>query len=494
MATAAEPGRRLRTACDRCYRLKERCTRLSIAHSCARCDRLDLSCATVRPQRPAGRRPHRSPGDHRRDSGRSSSQAGTNEAADVSPNPPPLDIGAWLRGVPHLRREEREKLLFFLGRPENLDCCVVSPNFRDAEQRSLAAPLATALPVLKDAYLACAGALKLIQPPHPPVHAAELEVEVEVSDEDVNLRHALAAMTTLRALPVATPQDAALCLTLGVSLALFVYSAIGQGVYEISRHCLSVAKPFVEMDTLDSDAEQWLTFLVLFEMTDCLVHRRRPTIRLPAQGRLSGGSAVDRHLGLCAPLLSFYHDLCVVSHSLANTTDASYMALIEEQLGRIQADVQAWQPSQPDRFVERFDTAEVVHLLAQARLYRLAALLVGHRLRCAFGEQDGQADIWATEIMTELELARRITGRSTRCVTLPFVAAAIEMRDPAARVKALRDTDEYVDQFTPVVQRATKTFLSRVWRDRDRKLTASWFDSTCKPCVVLASIDKALFG
>lgn len=482
MAPAAKAGRRLGTACDRCYRLKERCERPSVTDSCARCNRLDLSCATVRPPRPAGRRPHRKPGNCRRDSGPMSSLPGVNGVADTSP--PLFDIAIWLAGSSHLRQEEKEKLLFLLGRPENLDCYVVSPNFRDAEQRSLAAPLPAALPVLKDAYLACAGALKSMHP----------DLAAEVADQDVNLRHASTAMTTLRALPVASPQDAALCLTLGISLALFVYSAIGQGVYEISRHCLSMARPFVETDTLDSDAQPWLTFLVLLETTECLVHRQRPTIRLPTQGRLSEGSAVDRHLGLCAPLLSCYHDLCVVSHSLANTTDASYMALIEEQLRRIQADVQAWQPSQPASFLEQFNSAEVVHLLAQARSYRLAALLVGHRLRCVFGEQDGQADIWANEIMTELRLARWLTGRSTRCVTLPFVAAAIELRDPAARVKALRDVDEYVDRFTPVVQRATKTFLSRVWRERDSKLTASWFESTYKPCVVLASIETTLFS
>ncbi len=215
--------------------------------------------------------------------------------------------------------------------------------------------------------------------------------------------------------------------------------------------------------------------------------------RLAAPGK-GQGAKVDRHLGLCAPLLPYFHDLCVVSHSLANTTDASFMALVETQLGRIQAEVEAWQPSQPQGFVDQFESAEIIHLLAQARVYRLAALLVGHRLRHRFGDQDGQAAIWAREIMVELQLTHRITNRSAHCVTLPFVAAAIEMRDPADRRRALQDVDVYVDRFMGVVQTATKTFLSQVWRERDQTPMTSWFDSACKPCVVLSSIDTALFG
>lgn len=478
MASAGKQVSRLQTACDRCYRLKERCTRQSITDICGRCTRLALFCETTRSPRRAGRRPRRGQGHC--NAGNPSGP--TTRIADGTSAP--LDIGRWIRDLPDLDQHEKEKLLFLLDRPETLSSCVVSPRFEDAERRSLAAPLPEALPVLKDAYLACAGALKLT---HGNQHDA-----AEMAAGHVSLLHASTAMKTLRALPVATPQDAALCLALGTSLTLFVYSAIGQGVYEISRHCLSMAQPFIETETLDAEAEPWLSFLVLMEMMECLVHRRMPTVNLGRRSR--NREVVDRHLGLCASLLPYYHDLCVVSHSLANTTDASYMALVETQLGRIQAEVETWQPSQPDHFVEQFETAEVMNLLTQAKVYRLAALLVSHRLLHTFGDQDDQAGIWAGEIMIELELARRITRRSAHCVTLPFITAAIEMRDPAARRQTLQNVDEYVDEFTPVVKKATKSFLSRVWLERDHKLTASWFDSTCKPCVVLASIDTALFG
>ncbi|KIV86729.1 hypothetical protein PV11_02324 [Exophiala sideris] len=484
MAPAVKQVRRLQTACDRCYRLKERCSRQSITDICGRCARLGLVCATVRPPRPAGRKPRRVQDDPNVETSAGSTSSACSANASLAPH----DIGKWITDLSDLGQHEKKKLLFLLDQPENLSTYVVSPRFQDAERRSLAAHLPAALPVLLDAYLARAGALKLKYPD-------DHDMAEIVDDGHVNLLHASSAMKTLRALPVATPQDAALCLTLGISLALFGYSTLGQGVYEISRHCLSMTRPFIETEMLDPEAERSLTFLVLMEIMECLVQRRRPTIRFPERQPLGlEADVVDRHLGLCVPLLPYYHDLCVVSHSLANTTDASYLALVETQLGRIQAEVEAWQPSQPDQFMEQFQSTEVVQLLTQARVYRLAALLVSHRLRYTFGAQDEQAGIWAREIMIELELARRITRRSAHCVTLPFIAAALEMQDPAARHQALQNVDVYVDQFAPMVQKATKTFLSRVWAERDNKVTASWFDSTCKPCVVLASIDTALFG
>ncbi|KAF4630116.1 hypothetical protein G7Y89_g8026 [Cudoniella acicularis] len=461
MATLPDRNRTIRTACDRCYELKERCARASITVACRRCDRLDLVCSTVRPKRPAGRRPRR----------REQSAAGTTSSLSST-----LDVGTWLQDLTDLLPEERQLMMSLLCQPENLEYYVVSPSFQAAEQRSLVAPLPAALPVLKDAYLARAGTLKLLEP----------GVTTEEC-QSTSLQHISSAMEVLRSLPVLSSQDAALCLTLGTTLALFVYSAIGVGVADICGYCLSTTNPFIEKLLSDNDTEPWQSFLALLETMECMVHRRKPTVRI----RLRSSQNVDRHLGLCLPLLPYYHDLCVISYSLANTTDASYLACLQKQLDEIQANVEAWQPFHPAHFVDRFQTADVVNLLAQARVYRLGGLLLSHRLRHVFGQQDSQAGIWAKEIMMELDLARQVTKRSIRCVTLPFIVAAIEIRDPTVRTKALQDVDKYVDQFSPVVQKAAKTFLSRIWRERDFKITSSWFDSVHKPCAVLHYIETA---
>ena len=94
--------------------------------------------------------------------------------------------------------------------------------------------------------------------------------------------------------------------------------------------------------------------------------------------------------------------------------------------------------------------------------------------------------------MRELELTKYMTKQPLRFVTLPFIVAGIEVRGTEARISTLQAVKYYVDGFAPVIQRATTTFLSRIWHERDITTTARWFDSISKPCVVLHSIDTAI--
>jgi hypothetical protein len=470
MAISVHRARKSRTACDRCYELKERCDRASTTASCSRCDRLSLVCSTIRPIRPAGRR---------RQARTHSTSTRTSGISSTTLESCPQDISLWLDNVPDLPLEERELLTFLLGRPETLDCYVVCPSFQAAEQQSLVVQLLAALPILKDAYLACADSLRQLH----------LGIETETGSMS-SIRHTSSAMNTLRSLPVSNPQDAALCLTLGTALALSVHTSIGVGIADICRHCLSTTSPFVETAASDSLTEPRQGFLVLMEIMDCLVYRRKPTLRI----QLRSIDGVDRHLGLCSPLLSYYCDLCAISYSLANTSDKGTLTRLQKQLGGIQASIEAWQPSHLDQLVDQFDSAEIVNLLAHAKVYRLSALLVGHRLRHAFGENDSQANVWSTEIMMELQIAQRIAKRHIRCVTLPFLVAAVEIQDPIARAKSLHNVDKYMDHYTPFLQKATKTFLLRVWQERDFGITSFWFDSIHKPCPVLDAMDAACFA
>ena len=381
-------------------------------------------------------------------------------------------VVSWLRETPDLSLEEKELLMFLLGDSQTLQYFVVSPRFKEAEKMSFAGPLPAAWPILKHAYLAYAGVLKSLHP----------SCATEAGNH-FSLRHVASAMITLRSLPITKSEDAELCLTLGFALALTVYAAIGVGVSDICHYCLSITRPYIETAAVNPETEPRISFLVLLETMECIVYRRKPTLRMQPRAPMG----VDRYLGLCLPLLPYYYDLCTISHSLVNCTDASPVGL-QRQLEEIQAHVDKWQPSHPEGFIHEFSTTEVVQLLAQARVYRLAALLIIHRLQHKFGHKDSQADIWSREVMMELELARRISNQPARFVTLPFIIAAVEIRDPAERNKAVRNVDAYVDQFTPVVRKATKTFFSRVWHERDEHRNFSWFDSIHKPCVVMDSI------
>jgi hypothetical protein len=429
MAKSTANTRKLRIACDRCYDLKERCVRECITASCVRCERLRLHCSTDRPVRPSGRRPQHG---KRTVSQRSSTLLNRSEPASN-------DVSTKLRYVPDydLCAEEKELLMFLLGQPERVQSLVVLRSFAIIEQQTLAALLPFALPILKHAYLACAVWLKSLQ------YGTDEEVA-----RNTGVLFASPAMSTLRTLSVTTEQDATLCLALGNTLALFVYSGIGYGVADICHYCISAVSTIVTSTPPSLPLESWKSFLELLEVMECLIHRRSPTLRAPQQLQ----ERVDRKLGLCLPLLPHYQDLCIVSHSLSNETDASCIARIHAQLDKIHTAVDEWIPSHARQILDHFDSTELVHLLAQAKVYRLAALLVAHRLRHDFGSEDDKAGVWSKEVMRELELTKHMTKQPLRFVTLPFIVAAIEVRGTEARVSTLQAVKDYVDGFAPVIQ------------------------------------------
>ena len=76
---------------------------------------------------------------------------------------------------------------------------------------------------------------------------------------------------------------------------------------------------------------------------DCMVHRQKPTLRIQS----SVPKHVDRHLGLYLPLLPYFYDLCVISHSLSDLRNADLVILLNQHLVKIQSAVNTWQPSPP---------------------------------------------------------------------------------------------------------------------------------------------------
>lgn len=468
MATSTLKTRTSRSACDRCYGLKERCARSAISVPCTRCDRLRLVCSITRPIRPAGRRPN--------NWNNSVCAATSSEPVKSSTTKQHhLHIGLWLHDGINADFRERELLRFLLSQPNNFGHHLVSPSFQVTEHRSIVALLPAAMPFLKDAYLAYASALQFVQTD-------------SATDIDMNAgyRYVSSAIGTLRSLRVANLQDATLCLTLGTVLVLSVYSLIGVGVAEICQYCLNATMAYTNTATLwDQDMVSQHSFLVLMETTDCLVHCRKPTQRFTPQET----AMIDRHLGLCLSLLPYYYDLCVISHSMVNNTDTTCLVYLYKKLDEVRAAIEAWRPPPLGNISLQFETIDIINLLAQAKVYRLAALLVSHRLRYPFGQQDSQANIWSNEIMMEFELTEWATKQASRCVTLPYLVAAVEIQECGSRIGALQNVDKYVDQFTPTVKQAAKQFLSRVWLERDNNTTHCWFHSVSKPCPVLHSLE-----
>ncbi|KAM6481814.1 hypothetical protein HDV62DRAFT_363267 [Trichoderma sp. SZMC 28011] len=468
MATFKRKGQNSRTACDRCYELKERCARSAIGLACARCDRLRLVCSIVRPIRPAGRRPNNWNNSVNATTSSESSIYGTNKEHQ-------MDIDSWFHNGISVDSGERQLLRFLLSEPKNFGHHLVSPTFEPTEHGSLVALLPTAMPFFKDALLSYASGLKFAQT------SVAADTYVNASH-----RYASSAIETLRSLNVTNVQEAIVCLTLGKVLVLAVYSLIGVGAAEICQYCLNVTTAFTNVAiSWDQDLASQHSFLILMETMDCLVHCRKPAQRFPPRQM----GSIDRHLGLCLSLLPCYYDLCVISHSMVDNTETASLVYLYRKLDEVRVAVETWQPPPLGDITYQVKTVDMVNLLAQARVYRLAALLIIHRLQYPFGQQDCQANIWSNEIMKEFELADWATKQTTRCVTMPYIVAAIEIQDFGSRLKALENVDKYVDKFTPTVQRAARRFLSRIWLERDNKITYYWFQSVSKPCPILQSFE-----
>ncbi|UKZ50471.1 hypothetical protein TrVGV298_004734 [Trichoderma virens] len=281
------------------------------------------------------------------------------------------------------------------------------------------------MPLLKDAFLSYASGLQFVQT------GVAVDVDVNASH-----RYASSAIEVLRSLNVTNIQEAILCLTLGKVLVLSVYSLIGVGAAEICQYCLNTAMVYTNATiSWDQDVVSQHSFLMFMETIDCLVHCRKPTQRFPPQQ----AAIMDRYLGLCLSLLPYYYDLCVINHSMVNNTDTSYLVYLYKKLDEVRVAVDAWRPPPLGDLMHHVETVDMINLLAQAKVYRLAALLVIHRLRYPFGQQDGQANVWANEIMKEFELADWATKQATRCVTMPYIVAAVEIQDFSLRVRALEN-------------------------------------------------------
>ena len=459
---------KLRTACDRCYELKEKCQRSTSSGPCSRCDRLSLTCSTIRPAKPCGRRMQHGKKDH-------VSIKNTANRGKIKINQ--SITKRYLDAFIDLQPEEKELVKLFFNQSESMNHLALYSSSQAEQQQSIATQLPDIYPSLKDAYLACAMTIQHLN-----------SGPSATKDTSTCIKYISKAMSTLRSLPVLTSKDAVLCNTLGGILAFSVYSAIGVGVPEICAFCLSTTSVFVEPTGLEAQNDPWQSFLVLLETADCLVYRRKPTRspRLPT-------STFDRRLGLSVPLLAYYHELAVISNSLVTAIDSGILSRLQKQLDNIHASLESWQPSSPGQVLDQFNSRDIVNLLAQAKVYRLGALLVAHRLQHPFGCKDSQAETWSKEAMMELEMARLVTKSPLRFVTLPFIVAAVEIRDENMRSKTLQHVDDYVDYYAPFLRKGTKKFLSRVWHERDAKLTTRWFDSIHKPCPVMESLDSASF-
>ncbi|KAJ5498003.1 RTA-like protein [Penicillium expansum] len=269
-------------------------------------------------------------------------------------------------------------------------------------------------------HLACAAVLLGDQ------YAQYTKTSVEVGH-----RRAALAVSGLRSLQISEKQDLVTALVLGVAIVTFAMHVVDGQPLLISHYTLALVKPvYRTLLAMDHGVMDMLMCLVSTETFECLVRSEVPTIRIGERDRCD---VVDRILW----------------------SNGNF--------------------SPPPDFVEKFTESEVVGMFAQAKILRLAALLIAHRLRHPYGKRDKEALQLSNAITAEIDMALQSTRRSIPCTALPYTVACFEITGTEAR-EAVVDKIHKVVTFSRQSQLQVRRSLSAIWDARDGGDQIYWFD------------------
>lgn len=521
-----------RTACDRCYAIKAKCTGPShdgSAHStaCERCARLGHQCGKARPALAAGR--PRKPENVLREpraamefcwalafgpiplASETASSSGPNCLIFESTPPRRGDqrTGAKTNVKPQagcetplLLRPSDPLLSRLTPRDETLlsvmfdkagfiNYFVLAPRYADDILGHLFASLSSSPESLLSIFLACAG-----------LFSRKLRLG-PCSDASIDYANGARAVRALRGTAEAgaalSRADLMTMITLGLGAVTFELLGSGRCAHSISRYTIglvdhsfrlaNVAPGSTQGTVIPDDLRPSLVPLVALDLFNCVIRRQVPAFKLQLQGQ----NTVDRYIGLCRPLLPCLFDLCCIGHELSSYHAAAMdtckvrndrMSVIEADLCMLESTVLSWHSSLP---------GDMGLLKAQADIYQHATLLVIHRLRYPLGRNDETALRLARKVLAGIE---RLLGMATTpalggdCkhterrgpqfdfrLTFPFFVAAVELRDPAERGVEMGKLGGIVcvELYQDVLGMMTKA-LTHIWGVRERNSRICWVD------------------
>jgi hypothetical protein len=343
--------------------------------------------------------------------------------------------------------------------PSPLDKFLVCPSFHESDHSLFIQNIVQPTSIVRNATVACAAIFFRDQLP-----------EYSKPSVEIGHRRAALALSALRSFKVSCEQDLVTALILGVAMVTFAMHVAEGQPYLISHYTLSLIKSQrMDLSTLDPSMIDLFMCLASTETFECLLRANIPTMRVD----LDGKDRVDRYLGLSSPILTYFYDICVISCSIRHAK-----AMLPETLQRlnaIHAAVDQWQPSTPVDFVDRFTHAEVVAILAQSRVLRLAALLIVHRLYYPYGQRDLEAAMLSQAIISEFETVLQLTQRSIPCTDLAYLVSCFKLSRKYSRIRAI-EMSEGVITFSKQMRWRFQITLRSIWNARDRGCKFYWFE------------------
>lgn len=356
-----------------------------------------------------------------------------------------------------------------------VDKYLIGPSFRDRHLQSFAEHLSTEMPHVKDAFIACASRL------------TRGEQEQRIADgQSIGYRRAAAAIASLRTTTFDSGNGLSMLLILGLAIVTFMlhYSRS----LPVCQHILGLVSSMCEKDNallrrLDNDGAAFLLGLVGTELEECIVGCQVPTIRI-ASGTFDW--LIDRFIGVSAPIFTHLYDICCLLHNfkeLHHNSGQYSDESLEKARCHLQQDLEGWKPSvSASELGESISPSEIITVMGQAKILRLAGLLILHRLRYAYGTEDEAAMAMSTSILRELDTITELTGRTIPFSDIPHLVACFELEDFAARQEALEKTQTLIN-FSQYCCKEQKTSLVAFWSSRDKATKGTLFWTDVNACM-----------
>lgn len=340
---------------------------------------------------------------------------------------------------------------------------MLGSSFIPESQKTVYAILCLSAPTLTEGYLAFLGLMTSYQR------------SLVMRRGEPDMCKAAMGLQRLRSVKISHDYDAACALFLGQTMYVFnvLTAPYSNTAHSIVRSALMSTKKWIPrliqfpiMDTITMTP-------ILIDTVECLIHREIPIIRLHPQQRV----IVDRYAGLCATLLPHLYDICECSHTLKrNVFEAGSESHSEiyDRLDKIEEAIQYWRPKTPTHIFDSYGQHAVLAMVTQANCYRLAALLLIHRLRHPLGVGNEGAQKLANNIFAELAFFAKSSVKETTAlpVVFPLTMAMFEVKGPG------EDLLERLASFTVQSSSASRLqeFVKLVRSSRESGFKGTLFD------------------
>lgn len=446
-------------ACNRCHSAKEKCTFTGNDQQCTRCRRLKIPCSVSRRSGRIGRRPSAKafphgqmqvwsvdsqPSDEPDDETRRKSASISPVIKRASPSDSPSDISedGWTPTTEGLILLSPEKLL---STPRRLQTTADALQaISDSELfASIHGPFTMGTPFLKVSQQTISTILSLSGPTLTEGYLAFLSLmsghqrSLVMRPQQADMQKAAKGLQRLRNVSIRHDYDAACALFLGQTMYVFnvVIAPYSNTAHSIIRNALLTTRDWFSrllkypiMDTI-------IISPVLIDTVEAVTHRELPIVRLPPTDRV----IIDRYAGISATLLPLIYDIAECGHALKvdkSEPQSEQRMAIWQKLAEIEALVQKWEPPNPPVLSVEFGQYEVLGMMTQANVYRLATLLLIHRLRYPLGVEDGTGRVLADSIFSTMSLFAASAADKVTALPMvfPLTIAMLEGEGPGEQL------------------------------------------------------------